>query len=115
AEAIEPFERALRRNPNRSLSVLGLARASAAARQPDAARRHYAAWLANMDHADADLPAIAEARAALAPEASHVLLGPRVLVPAAFAVLVVVAVLVRTKKKGPVSRAPRKKSSKRVR
>ena len=117
AEAIEPFERALRRNPNRSLSVLGLARASAAARQPDAARRHYTAWLANMDHADADLPAIAEARAAVAPEpASHVLLAPRVLAPAAFAVLVVVAVLVlRKQKKGPVARAPRKKSSKRLR
>jgi len=118
AEAVEPFELALRRNPNRSLSVLGLARASAAAQQPEVARRHYAAWLANMDRADADLPALAEAHAALAgpDQASHLLLRPRVLVPAAFAVLVALALVVlRKQKKGPVARAPRKKSSKRLR
>jgi len=65
AEAVTFFEQALRRNPNRSLSVLGLARAAAAAQQPDAARRHYGELLANFDHADADLPVLREARAAL--------------------------------------------------
>jgi hypothetical protein len=65
AEAVPFFEQALGRNPNRSSSVLGLARATAAARQPDAARRHYGQLLANFDHADADLPVVREARAAL--------------------------------------------------
>jgi tetratricopeptide (TPR) repeat protein len=65
AEAVPFFEQALRRNANRSSSVLGLARAAAAAEQPGAARRHYGELLANFDHADADLPVLREARAAL--------------------------------------------------
>jgi tetratricopeptide (TPR) repeat protein len=65
AEAVPFFEQALRRNANRSSSVLGLARASAAAAQPGAARRHYRELLATFDHADADLPVLREARAAL--------------------------------------------------
>jgi tetratricopeptide (TPR) repeat protein len=64
-EAIPLFEQALRRNPNRSLSVLGLARASAAAGNADAARLHYRALLSNFDGADADLPLLREARAAI--------------------------------------------------
>jgi len=61
-EALDSFNQALRRNANRSRSVLGLARASAALGQTAAARRHYRALLANFDHADADLPELKEAR-----------------------------------------------------
>lgn len=66
AEAIEPFRQALGRNANRTLSVLGLARASAAGGEPGAARQHYLDLLASYERADADLPEINEARAALA-------------------------------------------------
>ncbi|MGH9384566.1 MAG: tetratricopeptide repeat protein [Vicinamibacterales bacterium] len=65
AEAIEPFTQALARNPNRTLSVLGLARASSAAGQLEEARQHYRGFLANYDRADSELPELAEARAAL--------------------------------------------------
>jgi len=65
-EAIQPFEQALRRNPNRSLSVLGLARAHAALREIDAARTRYREFLANYDAADADVAEVREARRALA-------------------------------------------------
>ena len=41
AEAIPFFEAALKRHANRSLSLLGLARATAAAGQAEASRRHY--------------------------------------------------------------------------
>jgi hypothetical protein len=69
-----------------------------------------------MDGADAGLPAIAEAHAVLAPEpTSHVLLGPRVLLPTAFVVLIAVALVLRAKKRGPVARAPRTYSVKRDR
>src|SRR5262249_12304147 len=64
-EAIEPFQQALRRHPNRSLSVLGLARAHAAAGQTEAARNQFRALLANYDAADAGLPEVAEARRAI--------------------------------------------------
>jgi tetratricopeptide (TPR) repeat protein len=65
ADAQKAFEQALRRNANRSLSVVGLARASAAQGQTAAARRHYQQLLANFDRADADLPEVKEARAAM--------------------------------------------------
>lgn len=64
-EAIEPFEHALRRNANRSLSLLGLARAKAAIGDAEAARERYRALLANFDRADADVPELREARAAV--------------------------------------------------
>jgi len=64
-DAIQAFERALRRNPNRSLAVLGLARAHAALGEIDASRRHYRELLANFNQADADLPELEEARRAL--------------------------------------------------
>jgi tetratricopeptide (TPR) repeat protein len=64
-DAIEAFERALRRNPNRSLAVLGLARARAALGEIDASRRHYRELLANFNEADSDLPELDEARRAL--------------------------------------------------
>jgi tetratricopeptide (TPR) repeat protein len=80
-DAVEQFERALQRNRNRSLSVLGLARAQAALGDRDKARTQYAALLASFDRADADVPEVAEARSALArldarptvPEGSKVL------------------------------------------
>ena len=62
AEAIPFFEAALKRHPNRSLSLLGLARATAAAGQAAASRRHYRALLANLAGADADVAALKEAQ-----------------------------------------------------
>jgi tetratricopeptide (TPR) repeat protein len=61
-EAAAEFEGALRRWPNRSLSLLGLARASAALGNPESARQAYARLLANWRSADASLPELNEAR-----------------------------------------------------
>jgi len=61
-EAAAQFERALERWPNRSLALLGLARASAALGDRAAARRHYQRLLANWRSADPGLPELAEAR-----------------------------------------------------
>ena len=47
AEAIDPFRQALERNANRTLSVLGLARAAAAAGSSDVARQRYRELLEN--------------------------------------------------------------------
>lgn len=66
AESAEWFERTLARNRNRSQSVIGLARAATALGQTEVARKHYRELLANFDHADAHLPELGEARAALA-------------------------------------------------
>jgi tetratricopeptide (TPR) repeat protein len=118
AEAIEPFELALRRNPNRSLSVLGLARAATAAQQPDTARRHYAALLATLDRADADLPVLLEARAALeAPPApaARFRFATSALAAVTIVGLLAAAVLLRRKKRGPVARAPGRRSQDRQR
>ena len=65
-EAVEPFERTLQRHSNRSLSVLGLARAAAALGDSAAAQRRYRELLVNLEGADADLPELTEARTALA-------------------------------------------------
>ena len=64
-EAQSSFEQELRRNPNRSLSVLGLARAAMASGNADVARQRYRELLANFDEADEDLPEVTEALAAL--------------------------------------------------
>jgi tetratricopeptide (TPR) repeat protein len=61
-EAAAEFERSLRHWPNRSRSVLGLARASAALGDREAARRRYRKLLESWRLADADLPELAEAR-----------------------------------------------------
>ena len=66
AEAIDPFRRALERNANRSLSVLGWARAAAAAGSSDVARQRYRELLENYSQADADVPELTAAKAALA-------------------------------------------------
>ena len=66
AEAIDPFRRALERNANRSLSVLGWARAAAASGASDVARQRYRELLENYSQADADVPELTAAKAALA-------------------------------------------------
>jgi tetratricopeptide (TPR) repeat protein len=64
-EAAAAFEQALERHTNRTLSVLGLARAETALGRTDMARRHYRQVLANFDRADADLAELTEVRQAL--------------------------------------------------
>lgn len=61
-EAMQQFGRALWRVTNGSSSVLGLARAAAAAGDRDAARRHYTQFLDNWKAADQTRPEIKEAR-----------------------------------------------------
>jgi tetratricopeptide (TPR) repeat protein len=61
-EAAAEFERALARWPNRSLALLGLARASAALGDRASARRHYRRLLDNWRGADPGLPEMNEAR-----------------------------------------------------
>jgi tetratricopeptide (TPR) repeat protein len=64
-EALAPFQQALRRNANRTLSVLGLARAAQASGDMATARAQYGALLRNYAGADAGLPGLNEARAAV--------------------------------------------------
>jgi predicted Zn-dependent protease len=64
-EAVTWFERTLARTPNRSRAVLGLARAAARAGDVAKSRAAYKQFLANWRLADAGLPEIAEARAAV--------------------------------------------------
>jgi tetratricopeptide (TPR) repeat protein len=61
-EAVAEFQRALQRWPSRSLALLGLARASAALGDRDAAHRHYRRLLLNWQSADPGLPELKEAR-----------------------------------------------------
>lgn len=61
-EAAAELERALARWPNRSLSLLGLARARAALGDRPAARRDYERLLTNWKNADPGLPELNEAR-----------------------------------------------------
>ena len=67
-EAAAAFEQALARWPNRSASLLGLARASAKAGNREAARKHYQRLLSNWRHADAGVNGLDEARRAVAGE-----------------------------------------------
>ena len=60
------FERVLAHVPNRSASLLGLARARVAMGDRDAAIKSYAQLLAIWKRADADVPALAEVRAGAA-------------------------------------------------
>ena len=62
AQAIIAFEAALKTAPNRSLSLLGLARAQAAAHDAAAAAT-YRKLLANWHAADADVPDMAQVKA----------------------------------------------------
>jgi tetratricopeptide (TPR) repeat protein len=61
-EAAAAYERALARWPNRSASLLGLARARRALGDKAGAAERYRQLLANWHSADADLPELAEAR-----------------------------------------------------
>jgi len=61
-DAAAEFERALARWPNRSLALLGLARAQAGGGEGAAARKSYGRLLANWRTADAELPELQEAR-----------------------------------------------------
>jgi tetratricopeptide (TPR) repeat protein len=70
-EAAAAFEQTLQRHRNRTLSVLGLARAETALGHTDTARRHYRQVLANFDGADADLAEVREARQMLAKSPKH--------------------------------------------
>ena len=62
AQAVVEFKAALKKAPNRSLNLLGLAWAQSAAHDSAAAAATYRKLLANWHAADADLPALAEAR-----------------------------------------------------
>jgi tetratricopeptide (TPR) repeat protein len=64
--AAAQFERVLANTPNRSVSLLGLARARLAAGDRAGATATYAKLLTNWRRADADLPALAEVRAGAA-------------------------------------------------
>jgi len=66
AEADAFFDAALRRNPKRSLSLAGRARAAAASGQRERARALYSELVANFANADAGAPLLDEARMALA-------------------------------------------------
>ena len=66
ADAVDAFEQALRRNANRTLSVIGLARAEKALGRAEAARRHYQQVLTNLSGADEGLAEVKEAREAVA-------------------------------------------------
>ena len=61
-EAAAEFARALEQWPNRSLTLLGLARASAALGDRDSARRYYRRLLVNWRSADPGLPELKEAQ-----------------------------------------------------
>lgn len=65
-EAAVAFEQALARWPNRSASVLGLARASAAAGDRATARKNYRLLLSNWSEADPGIRGLDEARRAVA-------------------------------------------------
>lgn len=70
ADAIAEFNAVLKRAPNRALSMLGLARAQSAAGDKNAVTATYRHLLEIWHAADADLPALAEARK-YAVEAPH--------------------------------------------
>ena len=63
AQAVVEFQAALKKAPNRSLNLLGLAWAQSAANDSPAAAATYRQLLANWHAADADLPELAEVRA----------------------------------------------------
>jgi len=65
-EAVAAFQQALARWPNRSASVLGLARASAAAGDRLAARKQYRQLLSNWSRADPGVSGLDEAKRAVA-------------------------------------------------
>lgn len=77
SEAAERFEQALRRNANRTRSVLGLARSMAALGRHDEAHTHYRAVLESYANADVDRSEIAEARTAVGRSVEAASVPPR--------------------------------------
>ena len=67
-EAVAAYERALQLTPNRSLALLGLARARTAAGNSKGAADAYRQLLANWHSADKDLPTLAEVRRGAQPK-----------------------------------------------
>jgi predicted Zn-dependent protease len=67
--AIEWFDKTLKRTPNRSRAVLGLARARAKAGDAEGSRRAYAQFVQNWRTADPNLPELKEARSVLGSDA----------------------------------------------
>jgi len=65
-EAVMAYERALELTPNRSVTLLMLARARTAAGDTKGAASAYRQLLANWKNADGDMPQLAEARAGAA-------------------------------------------------
>ncbi len=61
-DAVRRFEEALRRTPGRTLALLGLARAAAAAGEVATAREAYEGVVQNLARAEPEPPALAEAR-----------------------------------------------------
>jgi tetratricopeptide (TPR) repeat protein len=112
-DAASIFAQALERNANRSLSVLGLARASAASGDATAAQQRYRQLLENFNGADAELTLLNEARSALATASTATAQPasrssvPRAVVIAAPIVVVgaVAAFLLMRNKNGPPKRA----------
>jgi tetratricopeptide (TPR) repeat protein len=117
-EAIEPFEQALMRNPNRSLSVLGRARAAAATGDVATARARYRELLVNFDEADPGLPEVEEAHRALQAQTPVVIPPSRHAssAPAAIAIAIIGAAIgasvfvVRRRKAGKKSKPAMKRA-----
>ncbi|MFN8058628.1 MAG: hypothetical protein U0Q12_05635 [Vicinamibacterales bacterium] len=108
-EALDAFTKALARNANRTRSVLGMARASAAVGDTAGARTHYQQLLANYDHADADVPEAREARDFIAGRGAGGWWAA-VAVSIALAGVVVAAVVVWSRRATPpLSRAERRR------
>ncbi len=117
-EAIAPFEQALQRNRNRSLSILGLARAHGALGDVAASRRYYRELLANFDEADADLAELDEARQAIeAPPAPqrHDSLEYSLVVLAIIAIAAAGSVVIARRRLRRQSTAPQRSAEKRRR
>ena len=122
-EAVPLFEQALARNPNRTRSVVGLARAASAAGDVPGARRHYSALLENFKEADAELPLLREARTFLtqtgpqhtAPRQLEASPYPWLAGAAAFAAVAVAVFALRRRQRAAASKPARPVSRKRRR
>ncbi|HKB10952.1 MAG TPA: hypothetical protein VKD69_09865, partial [Vicinamibacterales bacterium] len=123
ADADPFFEAALRRNPKRSLSLAGRARAATARGEHERARALYGELLANFENADADMALAAEARNAVAQRDTprtpprwvglFTSTGGLLMIAIAGAVLLAAVVMLRASAKGvpPVQeKGPRKRA-----
>jgi tetratricopeptide (TPR) repeat protein len=106
AEARDAFDAAVRRNPNRSISVLGLARAVAATGDRTLAARHYATFAANWKEADGDRAELAEAQETGTATFFSELDWKKVAVPI-FVAAALITLLSLRRRRAPVATAPR--------